>query len=151
MLKRVLEIIDEVKSLAKDYYLLTGKPLGITGEVAEVEAAKILGLELAEVREPGNDAIKIVGGDEVKVQIKGRRLGPAVKSGRVGAINLEKPWDTVMLVTLDEGYEVTEIREAERPAIEKALQKPGSKARNTRGQLNMSTFKAISEVVWERR
>lgn len=30
----------EVKALAKEYYTLTGKPLGITGEVGEVEAAR---------------------------------------------------------------------------------------------------------------
>lgn len=150
MKKRVFEIIDAVKTLAKEYYILTERPLGITGEVAEVEAARLLGMERAEAREPGYDAIKISDGQEVKVQIKGRRLATGTKSGKLGAINLLKPWDTVMLVTLDEDYEVTEIREAERPTIEKALQKPGSKARITRGQLNMSKFRGISEVVWER-
>ena len=150
MEERVVELINEVKSLAKEYYVLTRKPLGITGEVAEVEATRLLGLELADAREPGYDAIMIAGGKKVKVQIKGRRLSPGAGTGRVGAINLEKPWDTVILVALDEEYEVTEIREATRTAIKKALRKPGSKARNTRGQLSMSQFRAISEVVWER-
>ncbi len=152
MLKRVEEIINEVKALAKEYYSLTGKPLGITGEVAEVEAARLLGLELAEARQPGYDAIRKTGTKETRIQIKGRRVTNKSKTGgRLGSINLKKSWDTVMLVVLDENYDAIEIREALRPDIEDALTAPGSKARNDRGQLAMSKFKAISKVVWEKR
>lgn len=42
----ILEILGEAKRLAQEYRRLTGKPLGITGEVAEYEAARILGVEL---------------------------------------------------------------------------------------------------------
>ena len=41
---RVLEILGQAKALAVEYYRLTGKPLGLTGEVAEFEAARILGV-----------------------------------------------------------------------------------------------------------
>ena len=44
---RVREILAVVKPLAAEFYRLTGKPLGVTGEVAEYLAADILGLELA--------------------------------------------------------------------------------------------------------
>jgi len=44
--KEVLEVLSEAKMLARRFYRLTGKPLGITGEVAEYEAATKLGLEL---------------------------------------------------------------------------------------------------------
>ena len=37
--KEVLEMLSEAKVLALRFYRLTGKPLGITGEVAEYEAA----------------------------------------------------------------------------------------------------------------
>ena len=37
----VLEILREAKKLAQRYRAVTGKPLGITGEVAEYEAAHI--------------------------------------------------------------------------------------------------------------
>ena len=40
---RVREILAKVKPLAVEYYRLTGKPLGVTGEVAEYVAAEILG------------------------------------------------------------------------------------------------------------
>ena len=46
---RLRELIGEVKVLAREYYLLTGRPLGVTGEIAEYEAARILGLKLAPV------------------------------------------------------------------------------------------------------
>ena len=32
---RIMQILGEAKKLAQEYYALTGKPLGITGEVAE--------------------------------------------------------------------------------------------------------------------
>lgn len=41
--KLVMEILGEAKRLAQQYRSVTGKPLGITGEVAEYEAARILG------------------------------------------------------------------------------------------------------------
>jgi hypothetical protein len=40
----ILEVLREAKVLARRYYDLTGKPLGITGEVAEYEAAMKLNL-----------------------------------------------------------------------------------------------------------
>ena len=47
---RILAILGEAKKLAREYRKLTGKPLGITGEVAEYEAARILGVELTDAR-----------------------------------------------------------------------------------------------------
>jgi hypothetical protein len=38
MTRRVREILATVKPLAAEYYQLTGKPLGVTGEVAECPA-----------------------------------------------------------------------------------------------------------------
>ena len=50
---RVREILATVKPLAVEYYRLTEKPLGVTGEVAEYLAAEILGLTLVPARTPG--------------------------------------------------------------------------------------------------
>lgn len=55
---RVREILATVKPLAAEFYRLTGKPLGVTGEVAEYVAADILGLELAPARMSGYDALR---------------------------------------------------------------------------------------------
>jgi len=49
-------------SLAKRYKALTGKPLGVTGEIAKFTAARLLGLERSSARNPGYDATKVVEG-----------------------------------------------------------------------------------------
>ena len=56
--ERVLEILRDAKALAREYYQLTGKPLGVTGEVAEYEAARLLGVELGPARQAGYDAVE---------------------------------------------------------------------------------------------
>lgn len=72
---------------------------------------------------------------------------------RVGSIKLQNEWDAVLLVILDGCFEPLEIYEAQRPAISVALLSPGSRARNERGALSVSKFKAIAggEPVWCRR
>jgi hypothetical protein len=149
--KRIVELLREVKLLAREYYELTEKPLGVTGEVAEYEAARILKIKLSPARQSGYDAIRKAKGKSELLQIKGRRLTPSSKAGqRVGAIKLEKEWDVVLLVLLDEHFGPTHIYEADRPALTKALTAPGSKARNERGQLSVSKFKAIGSLIWSK-
>jgi hypothetical protein len=150
-MNEITEILNEAKILAKRYRNLTGKPLGITGEVAEFSAAQILGLELVVARQSGYDAIRHKNGEKIKIQIKGRCLPANSKQGqRLGSIQLDKEWDTVLLVLMNEDLEVLSIHEATRPAIEKALLAPGSKARNERGALAVSKFKAIGQEVWNK-
>jgi hypothetical protein len=147
--KRVFELLREVKLLAREYYELTGKPLGVTGEIAEYEAARILNVKLSPARQSGFDAVRNVKGKKELLQIKGRRFTPFSQSSqRVGSIDLEKEWDAVLLVLLDEHYEPTSIYEADRQALTTALTKPGSKARNERGSLAVSQFKSIGSLIW---
>ena len=130
---------------------MTGKPLGITGEVAEFEAANKLGLELSEARQPGYDAIRKIGNKIAKIQIKGRRITKEMRRiQKIGSISLTHDWDAVILVILDEDFEPVEMYEALRTDIEKALREPGSKARNIRGALGVLKFKSISNLVWSR-
>ena len=144
------EILHDVKTLAIEYYERTGKPLGVTGEIAEFEAAEKLGLELAEARATGFDATRRKGRRTQTVQIKGRRIldGKPRYAGRVSKIDLSKPFDVVVLVLLDERYEVVEIWEAERDTVEARIRAPGSKARNERGSLGISQFRSIAQRVW---
>jgi len=141
-------IIHSAKDLAKRYRALTGRPLGITGEVAEFEAARLLSLELAEARQSGYDAIRRKNGKIDRLQIKGRVVLSRNPGQRLGKIQLEREWDAVLLVLLDPDLEPTAIYEARRPEIKEALTKPGSKARNVRGALSVSKFKAIGRLVW---
>lgn len=148
---RVMEILGEAKKLAREYYALTGKPLGITGEVAEYEAARMLGVELTPARQAGYDAIEKSGESERRLQIKGRCLLPGCKPGqRLGSIDVSKDWDSVILVLLDQNFDAKEIHEAERVAVLEALSAPGSKARNERGQLGVTKFKSIAKLRWSR-
>jgi len=56
--QRIMEILHAVKKLGQEYRCLTGKPLGITGEIAEYEAARILNVQLTAARQAGYDAIE---------------------------------------------------------------------------------------------
>ncbi len=143
---RVREILATVKPLAAEYYRLTGKPLGVTGEVAEYVAAEILGLKLVPARTAGYDALR----GEEKIQIKGRAYGKDAKPGqRMSRIKLKADCDTVMLVLLDnETLEAREIWEAPYGAVCECLSKPGSKARE-RGALGVGAFKRIAEKIWD--
>ena len=146
---RTLAILREAKALAQEYRRVTGKPLGITGEVAEYEAARILGVELTPARQAGYDAIERQNGTERRLQIKGRCVLPKSKPGqRLGAIDIKKEFDAVLLVLLDEDFDATAIYEAERSAVVAALTKPGSKARNEKGALGLSKFRSIATLRW---
>lgn len=148
---RVREILAEVRRLAGEYYRLTGKPLGVTGELAEYVAAEILGLELAPPRTEGYDAIRNTGEGSQRIQIKGRAFGEgASKSQRVGVIKRGAPCDAVMLVLMDNcTFDPREIWEATYADVEAALAQPGSKARD-RGTLSVPLFKKIAVQIWPR-
>jgi hypothetical protein len=149
--KRVMELLAQAKRLAREYYLLTGKPLGVTGEVAEYEAARLLGVELTVARQAGYDAVEDRDGSVWRLQVKGRCLQDTCKPGqRLGSIRIEKDWGAVLMVILDEEFEAREIYEAPRAAVVSALTEPGSKARNERGALSVSKFRAIGKLRWKR-
>ena len=146
MNKELQEILAAAKEVAVRFKHLTGKPLGITGEIAEFSAAKLLNLNLAEARQAGYDAIDRTGR---KIQIKGRCLPENPGPGqRLGSVRLDHEWDSVLLVLLDQSFEVIEMWEADRPAVQKAILAPGSKARNERGALAVGKFKKIGTKVW---
>ena len=149
---RIMEILREAKKLAQEYRVLTGKPLGVTGEVAEYEAARILSINLTSARQEGYDAVEQSNGLTRHLQIKGRCLLPGCKPGqRLGRIDVTKAFDAVLMVLLDENFDALEIYEAERAAVLAALAEPGSKSRNVRGALGVNKFKSIGKRRWKRQ
>ena len=147
----VMDVLHKAKRLAQRYRQLTGKPLGITGEVAEYEAARILGVKLTPARNTGFDATERKNGSLRRLQIKSRCLLPNCKPGqRLGSIDIEKEFDAVLMVLLDENFDATAIYEAERAAVIRAIKEPGSKSRNERWALGVNKFKAIGKVRWSR-
>ena len=140
-------ILADVKLLAKRYLALTGRPLGVTGEIAEFEAVRLLGLRLAPVRQSGWDALDPTTG--IRNQIKGRVLKPDAGPGqRLGSLTAAKEWDAVLLVILDENYEAQVIWEAARDATLARLERPGSRARSERGQLGVQELIRVSKLRW---
>jgi hypothetical protein len=142
---RIREILAAVRPLAAEYYRLTKKPLGVTGEVAEYVAAELLGLKLSPARTTGYDALR---GTE-RIQIKGRAYGKDSKPGqRMSRIKPDAPCDTVMLVLLDNStLEPREIWEAPFSAVVVRLGFSQSKSR-ARGALGVAEFKKIAHRVW---
>jgi hypothetical protein len=101
---------------------------GITGEVAEYEAARLLGLRLTEARQAEFDAIEERDGKERRLQIK-RPLSLAwMQTGAAHRIHRRTEGDSVLLVLLDENFHATEIYEAERSAMLAAPHRAGLKS-----------------------
>jgi hypothetical protein len=60
---------------------------------------------------------------------------------------MEQEWDTVLLVLMDEQYELMEIYEAQREQILDAVGNPSAKRPN-RSALTVAKFKHIGKLVW---
>jgi hypothetical protein len=145
----IMDILADTKKLGQRYRAVTGKPLGITGEVAEFEAARPLDLELTDARQVGHDAIRIEDGIPRRLQIKGRCVLPSSNPGqRIGKIDITKEFDGVLLVLMDQSFNAPAIYEADRQPVIDPLAAPGSRSRNERGALGVSKFKSIGRQVW---
>src|SRR6478735_6343225 len=92
--EQLKELLKEAKELAVRYYKITGKPLGVTGEVAEYEAAQKLGLQLAPARTAFYDAYREAGQNRETFQVKGRAVAANDRyRGRVPKINCDGVFD----------------------------------------------------------
>ncbi len=102
--KQIDEIVSQAISSAIKYEKLTGRKLGITGEIGEYKVCKKLGLNLLKDRQSaGYDAVDK---DGKKYQIKTRRVSG--KKGRIGKFS-EHFFDFAVLALLDENYEITDL------------------------------------------
>jgi len=143
------KLIAQARQLAAEYRRTMGKPLpGISSEIAQHDAVKLLGLEpLDEGSEGGFDAIDPSRGDK-RIQIKSRTIFDESKSGqRIGQMKLDKEWDCVLLVLMDEDYEPYEMYEAEREDILDCIGKSSS-SRTKRGAMSVARFKIIGRLAW---
>lgn len=141
----VQQILEDAKALAIRYKNLTGKPLGITGEIGEFTASILLDIELSAARQAGYDGIR---NSAEKIQIKSR-CADKLTGHRVGKISDEHEFDYLVFVWLDEQFEPKAIYEAHREDVLSELNKPGSTARNVRGQLSARKLISISKEVWK--
>lgn len=143
-MEEIAAVLERARAAAMDYYRLTGNPLGITGEIGEYEAARLLGLKLSAAREAGYDVIDPAGR---RYQIEARCISEdrLRKSQRLGSIKLTHPWDSVLLVILDDEFRATGIWPAERDAIATAIAALGSNARNSAAPLRSANSRASDE------
>jgi hypothetical protein len=144
------KLISEARRVAAEYRRATGKTLGgISTEIAENDAARLLNLEVVKDKQGGYDAIGHGKREGKKVQIKGRAIFDESKSGqRIGQLKIEQNWDCVILVIMDDNYEPMEIYEADRGEIMEALDDTKSSKRSKRGAMSVARFKNISQLVW---
>jgi imidazolonepropionase-like amidohydrolase len=147
------KLMAETRRLAAEYRRATGQPLPVTAELARYDAARLLDLEVVTgPAQGGYDAVGRSGEREGRrILVKGRAIFDEGKGGqRIGQLKLEQPWDSVMLVLMDEELEAYAIYEAERADIEAALQEIEQSKRNKRGAMSVARFKIIARPAWTR-
>ena len=142
------KLIAQARQLAAEYRRTMGKPLpGISNEIAEHDAVRLLGLEPNDSNEAGWDARDPVSGQ--RIQIKSRTIFDESKGGqRIGQLKTSQEWDAVVLVLMDEDYEPYEIYQATREDLAPFLDAPSS-SRAKRGAMSVARFKIIGELVWD--
>lgn len=143
------KLIAQARQLAAEYRRTMGKPLpGISNEIAEHDAVRLLQLEAAPSPDLGWDAVEPQSG--MRLQIKSRTIFDETKGGeRIGQLKLNQEWDAVVLVLMDENYEPYEIYQALRDDLAEFAGPSGSN-RSKRGAMSVARFKIVGELVWDR-
>lgn len=138
----------EARKLAAAYRRATGKPLGISNEIAIHDVIRLMKLVPAEPGASGYDAIGTGSREGRYIQIKGRTIFDEDQSGqRIGQVKVDQEWDSIMLILMDEDYEPQEIYEASRDVVLEVLADTSAK-RAKRGAMSVARFKAIGQRVW---
>lgn len=145
------KLITEARRIAAEYRRATGKPLGISSEIATHDACTLLDLEPVEDA-TGYDAVGKQGDYEgQRFQIKGRAIFDESKSGqRLGQIKLDQEWDRLVLVLMDEDFETTEIYAVSRDEMMDDLEESQNSNRQKRGIMSVARFKRLAHLVWNR-
>ena len=146
----VSKLIAETRRLAADYKRATGTSLTVSSEIAKHDACEFLQLRPADSdSEGGFDAIgEFPDWLGLKIQIKGRAIFDESKSGqRIGQLKLDKNWDAVVLVLMNEDFETQEIYMAKRADVDQELNELDSKRQN-RGAMTVARFKHLARLVW---
>ncbi|MGB0238652.1 MAG: hypothetical protein ACPG4B_02275 [Cycloclasticus sp.] len=142
------KLIEQARQLAADFKKMTGKPLpGVSNEIAEHDACKLLALKLHKENSDGYDAIRVSGFGPKKIQIKARAIfNDNYRGQRLGQLKLDKDWDSVVLVLMDENYQAFDIFEATRGDILDNLNNNSNRMK--RGAMSVAKFRNIATLVW---
>lgn len=147
----VNKLISQARRIAAEYRRATGKPLGISAEIARHDACTFLGLENHEDA-IGYDAIGISAERKGELyQIKGRAIFDDAKGGqRIGQIKIEQKWDKILLVLMNDDFETTQIYEASRQDMLDDLNDNNNGNRQKRGAMSVARFKCLAQLVWDK-
>ncbi len=143
------KLISEARRIAAEYRRTTGKPLGISAEIARHDACHYLELD-AQEDAVGYDAVGLSGERKnCRFQIKGRAIFDEKKGGqRIGQIKMDQDWDKILLVLMNEEFETTEIYEASRQEILDDIDETGTTNRSKRGAMSVARFKRMAHLAW---
>ncbi|MBF0218594.1 MAG: hypothetical protein HQL49_03565 [Gammaproteobacteria bacterium] len=147
----VEKLIEETRRLAMEYRLATGKPLPVTAEIANYDAANLLGLDVVKQTDGvGYDCVGIEGKRKgIRYQVKGRAIFDELKGGqRMGQLKTEQEWDAILLVLMDDSFHTYEIYEASREKVMASLNEVKNSNRNKRGAFSVARFRAFADLVW---
>src|SRR3989338_8392976 len=104
----IKKMVNKIIKIALEYETLTGRKLGITGEIAEIIVCHKLGLKLlANSLSPGHDAVDERGN---KFQIKSKRI--IKNKGRIGRFSDHK-FDYLITVLFDKNYKIIGLYQAD--------------------------------------
>lgn len=144
------KLINETRRLAAEFKRSTGTMLPVSGEIARYDVAKHIDLTLVGDKTCGYDAIGNNQFKDLRIQIKSRVIGTAVKtSHRIGQLNTNGDWDLVILSLMDDEFEALEMYAATREDLMECLS-GNSSSRNKRGAISVAKFRIIGELIWTR-
>lgn len=144
------KLIAQARILAAEYRETMGKALpGISNEIAEHDAIRLLNLQPKPQDAVGYDAIDPAR-NNLRIQIKSRAVFDESKSNqRMGQLNVNQEWDSVVLVVMDSQYMPVEIYEAYRDELEEYIYEAKT-SRSKRGALSVGKFKKIARLAWSK-
>jgi hypothetical protein len=138
----ICKITRQVIHTAIAYENITGRKLGITGEIGEVLVCKELGLKL--LSNPIAAGFDAVNDNGKKFQIKTRRGKTDSPGARIGSFSKHK-FDEAILAILDNNYNIVELYKATYRKLEPILKR--HKKRNP----TLHQFKRVASVIKFRR
>jgi len=143
------KLMHETRQLAAKYRMTTGTSLPVTGEIARFDVSKALALQLVDDLTLGYDALGTGAREGNRVLIKGRVIFEDSRSTpRIGQLNPDGRWDSVVMVLFDDDYMPVEMYEATSEDITQAIKAKQESQNKKRGAMSVAQFKIIGQLVW---
>jgi len=143
------KLMDETRRIAAEYRRSTGTVLPVAAELARYDAIRLLELKASDGSQRAVDATKIEDQLEIKIQVKSRVIFEPGKSGaRIGQLNMDAAWDSLILVLFNAEYLPTHIYQITKSTLEQSLTDAAGHSKNKRGAMSLGRFMKIAEVIW---